>query len=96
MVQVKIFFLDLLLVFLFFIVFFSDFLFVFSLVLGSNETSIDNSISSVLQRSKKTSLTKNIALPDQNIEAAMVVTKFENGIGNNANVIWPGHGYFEQ
>ena len=47
-------------------------------------------------KSNRISLTKNIALPEQNIETTIVATKFENGNGKNTTCVWPEHGYFKQ
>ena len=47
---------------------------------------IDSSLSNAIQRSNKISLTKNIALPEQNIETTVAATKFENGNGKRYNM----------
>ena len=59
-------------------------------------STIDNSVSDAIKRSSKISLTKNIALPEQNIETTIVATKFENGNGKNTTSIWPKHGYYKE
>ena len=44
----------------------------------------------------KISLTKNIALPEQNIQTSIVATKTMDNSKTNGNVIWPEFGYFGQ
>ena len=58
-------------------------------------STIDNSVSDAIKRSAQISLTKNFALPEENIGTAIVATRFENGNGKNTSV-WPEHGYFKQ
>ena len=58
--------------------------------------SIDNSVPDTMKRSGKISLTKNIALPEQNIQTNIVATRFENGNGKNTTCVWPEFGYFKQ
>ena len=52
-------------------------------------STIDNSVSDTIKRSGQISLTKNIALPEQNIETTIVATGFENGNGKNTTFVWP-------
>ena len=49
-----------------------------------------------IKRSGQISLTKNIPLPEQNIETTIVETKFENGNGKNTTCVWPDNRYFKQ
>lgn len=49
------------------------------IVIGLVNSSIDNSVSDTIKRSGKISVTKNIALPERNIEITIVATNFENG-----------------
>ena len=42
----------------------------------------------------KISLTKNIALPEQNIQTSIVATKTMDDGKKNGTVIWPEFGYF--
>ena len=58
-------------------------------------STINNSVSDAIKRSGQISLTKNIALPEQNIETTIVATRFENGNGKNT-CVWPAHQYFKQ
>ena len=58
--------------------------------------SIDNSVSEAIKRSGKISLTKNIALPEHNIQTTIVATRFENGNGKNTTCAGPEFGYFKQ
>ena len=64
--------------------------------LGPVNSTIDNSVSDTIKRSSEISLTKNIALPEQNIESITAATKFENGNGKSTTCIWPKPGYFKQ
>ena len=59
-------------------------------------STIENSVSDAIKRSGQISLTKNIALPKQNIETTIVATRFENGNRKNTTCAWPDHGYFKQ
>ena len=52
-------------------------------------STIDNSVSDTIKRSGQISLTKNIALPEQNIETTIVATRFESGNGKNTTFVWP-------
>ena len=65
------------------------------IVLGSINSSIDNSVSDAIKRSRHISLTKNIAFPEQNIETTIVATKFEIGHLKNT-CVWPEYGHFKQ
>ena len=58
--------------------------------------SVDNSVPDAIKRSGKISLTKNIALPEQNIQTNIVARRFENGNGKNNTCVWPEFGYFKQ
>ena len=59
-------------------------------------STIENSVSDAIKRSGQISLTKNIAMSEQNIETAIVATRFENDNGKNTTFVWPDHGYFKQ
>ena len=48
---------------------------------------MNNSVSDTIKKSGKISLTKNIALPEQNIETTIVATRFENGNGINTTCV---------
>ena len=50
-----------------------------------------------IKRSGEVSLTKNNALPKQNIQTTIVAeaTKFENGNGKNTTCVWPVFEYFK-
>ena len=65
------------------------------IVLGSINSSIDNSVSDAIKRSRHISLTKNIAFPERNIETTIVATKFEIGHLKNT-CVWPEYGHFKQ
>ena len=65
-------------------------------ILGLVNTTINNSVSDAIKRSGQITLTKNIVLPEQNIETAIVASRFENGNGKNTTCVWPKHGYFKQ
>ena len=41
-------------------------------------------------------MTKNIALPEQNIQTTIVATRFESGNGKNTTCVWPGLSFKEQ
>ena len=58
-------------------------------------STIDNSVSDAIKRSAQISLTKNFALPEENIGTTVVATRFENGNGKNT-CVWPEHVYFKQ
>ena len=58
--------------------------------------SINNSVSHAIKRSGKTSLTKNIAFPEQNIQTTIIATTFENGNGKHTTCVSPEFGYFQQ
>ena len=53
-------------------------------------------MSQVIRDSGKISMTKNLVLPEKNIETTIVATKFENGNGKNTTCMWPEYGYFKQ
>ena len=53
-------------------------------------------MSGAIRRSGKISLTKNIALPEQNIQTTIVGTRFKNGSWINTTCFWPMFGYFKQ
>ena len=59
-------------------------------------SSIDNSVSDTIKRSGKISLTKNIALPERNIEVTIVATNFENSHVKNTTCVCPKYGHFKQ
>ena len=59
-------------------------------------STINNSVSDVIKRSGQISLTKNIALPEQNMETTIVATRFANGNGKNTTCVWPEYGNFKQ
>ena len=48
-----------------------------------NNTTIDNSLSDAIKGSGKIFQTKNIVLPEKNIQTTIVATRFENGNGKN-------------
>ena len=48
-----------------------------------NNTTIDNSLSDAIKGSGKILQTKNIVLPEKNIQTTIVATRFENGNGKN-------------
>lgn len=62
--------------------------------LVNKSTAIDNSVVEVIKSSNKISLTKNIILPEQNIQTSIVATK-ELGYERNTKCIWPKCGYFQ-
>ena len=51
-------------------------------------------MSAAIQGLNKVSLTKNIALPEQNIQTSIVATNSMDDGKKNGDVIWPGFGYF--
>ena len=63
--------------------------------LANKSTTMHNSISEVIKSSDKISLTKNIILPEQNIQTSIVTTK-KLGYGRNTRCIWPKYEYFQQ
>ena len=65
------------------------------IALGSINSSIGNSISDAIKRSRHISLTKNIAFPERNFETTIVATKFEIGHVKNT-CVWPEYGHFKQ
>ena len=66
------------------------------IILGPQNSTVNNSVSHAIKRSGQISLTKNIVLPEENIETTIVVTRFENGNGKNTTCVWSDHGYFKQ
>ena len=64
------------------------------IILGPQNSTVNNSVSHAIKRSGQISLTKNIVLPEENIETTIVVTRFENGNGKNTTCVWSDHGYF--
>ena len=62
----------------------------------SHASSIDNTVSQVIRGSGKTSMTKNLVLPDKNNETTIMASKFENGNGKSTASVWAKYGYFKQ
>ena len=50
----------------------------------------------LLETLVKISMTKNLVLPDKNIETTIVATKFENRNGKSTTRVLPEYGYFKQ
>ena len=63
---------------------------------ASTTTAVDNAVSDAIKLSKQISLTKNISLPEKNIETTIVASEFddENGQVFSTSRIWPEVGCF--
>ena len=67
--------------------------------ISAPSSSIDDSVSEVIQKSSQISWTKRTAFPRKNIETTIVVSRFDdNGQSQvtNCRCMWPDYGYFKQ
>lgn len=62
---------------------------------NTTTTTINSSVSDAIKKSGQISLTKNIVLPEQNIETTIVTTRFQNGNGKSATCVLLEYGYFK-
>lgn len=63
--------------------------------IGAVNGAIDNFVSKAIKKSDQISSTKNIALPEKNIETTIVASRVnDNGQVTYCTRIWPEYGYF--
>ena len=58
-------------------------------------TTINSSVSDAIKKYSQVSLTKNIVLPEQNIETTIVTIRFQNGNGKSTTCALSEYGYFK-